>query len=278
MDTNTTVQTIVSLLRSTGDITKIGEITGGAFGKQTEKSENTHASRTDSLSVRFGNLASAHLNLKQTHEAVAIEQTKYSIAQSVRDSLGSIQSHLDDIERLAVSVSEGDMTEEQVNDVQIMIESHLARIDDIASGTTWSGQSLLTGENIRFTTDSISNAGFDVNYPEADTASLEIDDLNVISMDADAVSSAISNAQTLIESHLADADLQVSSIESSLESRISDFRASFSDLRSSERLNTSPETRWLVSEDLRNSMYALDLNALTSGTGLDAGVVSTLLR
>ena len=264
MDAVNTANTIASLLGPDSLKSKIGETLRESV--QIKIGQTAAKTSADTISVRFKNITDAQSRLVQSRGAAAIEQTKYSIAQKVRGSLESILGELEEIERLNESVAAGEMTDAQANDVQIMIESRLAWINNIASETTWTSRPLLTGETIRFTTESISESGFDVSYPLVNTESLGISDLDVVALDSDTVSQLISEAITAVESHIETVEAEISVTGSSLENMISELSASFADLRGSERLNTSSGHRWLDIETLANSLRASDLSHLASST------------
>jgi flagellin-like hook-associated protein FlgL len=276
MDIANSINTAMSLLGPENASLKISDIARVPIRKIIKQGEGKLS--TDSISVRLRNISSSHSRLIQTRDTVAIEQTRYSIAQKVQGGMESILGELEEIGRLNESVAGGEMSEDQIKDVQIMIESRLAWINNIASGTTWSGQSLLTGDAVRITTESITNSGFDVSYPPVNTESLGISDLNVVTMDSDEVSRLISDAKTSLESYIESANTEMSVIESSLEAGISELGQSFANLRQSERLNTSPASGRLNTENMMNSLRAADLNSLLSGAGLNPENASMLIK
>lgn len=278
MDVRSIAQTLVSFLRAAEDVSRISEIRTASLNATRKTTEAGLPESRDSLSIRLGNISKAQGRLMRTHDEAGIEQSRYTIAQDVKRSLSLIQSELGDIELLTDAVAAGGLSSSQLNDMQIMIEGRLARIDDIVSGTTFAGQELFTGDIVRITTDVITEAGFDVRYQEMDTGALRIDTLDVNTMSSTMASKLVSNAISTVDSAVSDVDTEITLLGSGLEEKFGELKERFAELRESEKLNISDETRWLQAGNLRTTISPGDLKNVTPQVGLTADVVSSALR
>lgn len=278
MDVRSAAQTVIGFLRDAEDVTRMSEIRRASLGASRKITEADLPESRDSLSIRLGKITYAHARLMRTHDEAGIGQSRHTIAQDVKRGLSLIQSELSDIEHLTDAVAAGGLSSSQLNDIQIMIESRLARIDAIVSGTTFAGQELFTGDFVRITTDVISEAGFDVRYPEMDTEALRIDTLDVNTMSSTTASEMVSTAITTVESAISDVEAELTRLGSGLEEKFGELKERFAELRESEKLNIADETRWLQAKSLRVTISNGDLKNISPSIGLTADVVSSALK
>ncbi len=232
----------------------------------------------DSLTIRLGNLALAQARLMKTSGELGVEQTRRTLVETVRSALGEIQAELGEVERMVEAVDAGEIAESEIGDVQEIIEFRLARIEEIAAQTRFGGDALLSGVSVRVMTDPITEEGFEVEYPEISAESLGLSDLDVETMDSGEALVVIAEASESLESLMSDVEEELAIIEGTMERGVSELGERFEALRSSERLGTAEETRWL--EEIANGggLSIGDLQVVLSSLKLDAEVVSFLLK
>jgi len=216
--------------------------------------------------------------LRETHANLRIEQAQKTIAQTVQSTAGAIQGELTEMRRLAEAVAEGGMSEDQVQDVQLMLETRAARIDELAAQARFSGQELLTGETVRFTTDAITEEGFEVVYSEMDSTALGLGALDVVNQSSETAiglveqaAETVAAAETAVASEIEDLDVR-------LGERVSELQERFGEMRSRELLGAPAETRWRAGDSADSAISAGDLRTALSSIQLDAEVVASVLR
>ena len=243
--------------------------------------------KTDEVAVRHLNLESAHNSLMRSHSELRNEQGRQTINQNVLRSMTSIQHELTEIQRLTDAVADGEFTTSQLNDVQLMIESRVQRIEDTIEATQYEGTELLTGETVYVTTDAVSGEGFNLTFDNLGIEEMDIGNLDVVDIDIETNAGIVTDALALVASAASDVENNLAHLETVLQSRVGDLVGGFEELRSSEMLDTAIESRRLTSGEsissvlstgnLRNLLSTSNLRDALTINSLDPGVVASLL-
>jgi len=239
----------------------------------------------DTVSLRFTTLERAHSRLRETSSALETVQARKAVVMTVEQSLGRIGSELDQIEMLLEDIEEGEYSESQLADAQLIIESRIARIDDIAGSTKYAGGELLRGETVRVMSDPVTEEGFDVYYPKIDSESLGLESIDVVSSAIDANIEIATAASEALSSAAVDVESEIEFIDTVFSENITGLEEAFESLRSSELLGAAEETRWVTSSgggipgggNLGKLIPAARLVSVLSNLNLDPEVVSSLL-
>jgi len=140
------------------------------------------------------------VNMMQTAEGAMVEQS--NMHQRMRE--------------LPVQASNGTYSDTQRGYLETEFQALITQIDNIASQTTWNGQSLLTGTNTNYITGVSGDFQFQIGQASGQTLTVNIGDmstsgLSVGSLDVSTASSA-SNSITSIDSALDEINLQRAAI------------------------------------------------------------------
>jgi hypothetical protein len=199
----------------------------------------------DKASVRFANLDYAHTRLRESNSGLQSWQARKTVAETAYKAVCEIQSELEEIQGLIGEISEGDFSESQLADAQLIIESRVARINDIAAAARYGGESILTGETVRVTTDAVTGEGFDIRYDAVDSETLGLSAIDLVGTDVETNVEIISDAIGMVENIEADVAVGIGEVEAVLEERVGEVRTAFESLMGAEMLNAGDETRWL---------------------------------
>ncbi len=140
------------------------------------------------------------VNMMQTAEGAMVEQS--NMLQRMRE--------------LAVQASNGTYSDTQRGYLDTEFQALITQIDNIASQTTWNGQSLLTGTNTNYISGVSGDFQFQIGQASGQTLTVNIGDmstsgLSVGSLDVSSASGA-STAITSIDSALDEINLQRAAI------------------------------------------------------------------
>lgn len=234
-------------------------------------------SSRDSLKIRLDRLGLARSELNAVRDELNVGQTRLTIVQTARGAARSIHAEVEEIEQLTRAVSEGGMSESQLEDVQRMIDLRLARIEEITSQASYAGNPLLSGETVSITTDVSSEEGFSISLPEISIESMGLEELDVVNMEASEAIEVVSAAQSVLDSALSEMAIEESRIQEEMEEQVGGLMRRFAEMRSRETLDAPEESRWIESGNGSDAIPGNLRTILSSGT-LDAGVVASLLK
>jgi flagellin-like hook-associated protein FlgL len=245
--------------------------------------KNLHSGEADStrsrLALRMERLRSDLGGLRESQRKANTMQASLTILQTVRNAASDIESELEEMRRLAQTVEEGQLSESQLQDVQEMLESRMARIDSIASQAKFRGQELITGENVRIETDTRTGEGFDVYFEKADSASLGLDNIDVVNQaSSDEAVGLIQSAMECLNESASDVDRRIASQETQLESEMGLLTGKLSEMQAHEKLSATSEDRWRTASAAEQLLNALQVGAVPALSRLEGKVVSALLR
>lgn len=120
-------------------------------------------------------------------ESYGLQQVS-SVAATADAALGEVSDLLTEAEGIAVQLADGGLSDEEVDALQLELDSIAASVSLIGQTTTFAGTPLLTGDI------ALSAAGASVTLPSLDD--LGLDDLDAA--DAEAVGAAVEAAQETI--------------------------------------------------------------------------------
>ncbi len=233
----------------------------------------------DRLTIRLSTLRLDAAELRQTHRDVSKTQARRTISQTVQAKVGRVQGELEEMQRLADAVEAGEVTEDQLQDVQLMMESRMAHIDVAVSQAKFGGQQLITGETVRITTDSQTEEGFDVTYERVDSESLGLNTVDVVNQSSPGVAAElVEKAMEAVSEISGKIEREYSSQGTQLERQMGELQEKMAEMRSHERLNSPTEERWLGGVKDKLGAMTGDLRGVISSTRLDAGIVTSVLR
>jgi len=276
MDVQQVTAGVVALLSGSriagrgGEPVELGALRGSGDGREVEG--------RDRLAVRQGGLRQSHARVREASNELRVEQSRQTIAQTVMSAMKSLQAELAEIGRLAEAVSEGEVPESQLGDVQDLIEARLARMDEIVARTGYMGSRLLTGEAVRVTTDILSGAGFEVQYPDLRSGALGLGSVDVASGDAAESLELVAEASAKLAAAESKVESELSAVEASLGGKVSELEGRLAEMRGREMLNAPEETGWLTMESVGSRISAGELRVAQASRGLDAGMVAALLK
>ncbi|GAF87331.1 unnamed protein product, partial [marine sediment metagenome] len=138
---------------------------------------------------------------------------------------------------------------------------------------------IMTGENVRITTDTQTEEGFDVEYPLLDSQSLGLDAIDVENQqNAGDASELIEDAAATISSVASDIEEALSVQSAQFEQAINEISEKVAAMRSHELLGAGDETRWLRADTGGTPGNTEALRTILSGTRLDADLVASILK
>jgi len=266
---------IITLLKAGRSIDGAGR-SESALTRGLENLRAGESSR-DSLTIRLNRLGLARSELNEVRDALNIGQTRLKIVQTAKGAANSIRAEVEEIERLTAAVSEGEVAESQLEDVQRMIDLRLARIEETASQASYAGNPLLTGESVVVTTDVISGEGFSISLPEMSVESMGLDELDLVNMESEEAVEVVSEALSSLDSAVSRISTEESRIQEEMEGQMGELLRRFAEMRSRETLDAPEESRWIESSGGTDATPGTLKTILPSGT-LDADVVASLLK
>lgn len=277
MDIQQVTTRIITLLQAGGSIdrSREAESTTGQALRDAKSAESTQD--RDRLAIRLGRIDYSRSKLREVRDDLNIGQSKLTIMQTAKSAANSIRAELDEISRLTTAVSEGEVAESRLEDVQRMIDLRLARIEEIASSATYSGNRLLTGESVRIITDVRTREGFNVSLPEISVESLGLEGIDVVNEDIEKAVETVGGAFPSIDTAISRITSEELSMQREIESWMSELMNRFEEMSSREMLNAPAEMKW-IEGDGEVDVTSRALGTIFASGTLDADVVSSLLK
>ena len=250
-----------------------------AIASALKKQRSGESGKGDSLTFRMRNLRTDLAELKESQRKAGTEQARRTVMQIAESAVGRISHQLTEMQRLAESVEAGEMSGSQLADVQLMMESRAARIDLAVSQAKFRTDQIMTGENVRITTDTQTEEGFDVEYPLVDSQSLGLDAVDVVNQqNAGDATELIEDAAATISSVASDIEEALSVQSAQFEQAINEISENMAAMRSHELLGAGDETRWLRADTEGIAGNTEALRTILSATRLDAELVTSILK
>jgi len=277
MDIQQVTTRIITLLQAGGSIdrSREAESTTGQALRDAKSAESTQD--RDRLAIRLGRIDYSRSKLREVRDDLNIGQSKLTIMQTAKSAANSIRAELDEISRLTTAVSEGEVAESRLEDVQRMIDLGLARIEEIASSATYSGNRLLTGESVRIITDVRTREGFNLSLPEISVESLGLEGIDVVNEDIEKAVETVGGAFSSIDTAISRITSEELSMQREIESWMSELMNRFEEMSSREMLNAPAEMKW-IEGDGEVDVTSRALGTIFASGTLDADVVSSLLK